>query len=64
MTRLTAYVAYAVGSAVFLAVAVARDSTAVVLGSALFLAGTLLLAVPEARRVRAHRRGRASAPHR
>lgn len=56
MSRVLAYVAYAVGSGVFLGVALSRGSTVVALGSALFLLGTLLLLVPEARqRSDAHR---------
>ena len=58
MTRLLAYTAYAVGSCVFLFVALSRGSTVVALGSALFLVGTLLLLLPEARRRSARCRAR------
>ena len=47
--RLAAYSAYAVGSTVFLFVAVRRGSELLVVGSVLFLLGTLLLLVPTAR---------------
>lgn len=50
MTRVLAYTAYVLGSGVFLGVALARGSAVVALGSGLFLVGTLLLLVPEARR--------------
>jgi hypothetical protein len=52
VTRVLAYAAYALGSCVFLGVALARGSTLVALGSVLFLVGTLLLLVPQVR----HRR--------
>ena len=55
--RLAAYSAYAAGSVVFLVVAVRRGSELSMLGSALFLLGTLLLLVPTARSERPrHRR--------
>jgi hypothetical protein len=50
VSRVLAYAMYALGSCLFLVVAVSRGSTVVALGSALFLLGTLLLLVPEARR--------------
>ena len=50
MNRLLAYTAYALGSCVFLGIALSRSSTVVAVGSALFLLGTLLLLVPEVRR--------------
>ena len=50
MTRVLAYVAYCFGSCVFLGIALSRGSTVVVLGSALFLVGTLMLLLPEVRR--------------
>ena len=48
MSRLLAYSAYAVGSLVFLGVAVSRGSLLIAAGSILFLLGTLLLLVPQA----------------
>ena len=50
MTRVLAYLAYGFGSCVFLGVALSRGSTVLALGSALFLLGTLMLLLPEARR--------------
>lgn len=50
MIQVLAYAAYAVGSGVFLGVALSRGSTVVAVGSVLFLIGTLLLLVPEVRR--------------
>lgn len=50
MTRVLAYLAYGLGSCVFLAVALSRGSTVLALGSALFLVGTLMLLLPEVRR--------------
>ncbi|MFP5219135.1 MAG: hypothetical protein ACLGIG_05270 [Actinomycetes bacterium] len=52
MTRWLAYAAYLAGSAVFLAVALRRDAPLVAVGSALFVLGTLLHLIPEARRRR------------
>lgn len=53
MTRLVlAYVAYALGSVVFLGIALSRGSLLLAAGSSLFLLGTLLLLVPQARRLR------------
>jgi hypothetical protein len=46
--RLLAYLAYAVGSVVFLGVALSKGSLMIAAGSALFLLGTLLLLVPQA----------------
>lgn len=55
MTRWLAYAAYLLGSVVFLAVAVRRGSPLIAVGSGLFVLGTLLYLVPEARRVRRER---------
>lgn len=46
MTRLVAYSAYAIGSAVFLAAAASRGNPLMATGSGLFLIGTLSLLVP------------------
>jgi hypothetical protein len=53
-----AYVAYAVGSVLFVILAVDRGSPLLVVGSALFLLGTLLFVVPKLTR---QRRGRHAA---
>jgi len=56
MTRWLAYAAYLAGSMVFLAVAVRRGAPLIAVGSGLFVLGTLLYLLPEARRSRAQRR--------
>ena len=53
--RFLAYSAYAVGSSVFLAVALSRGSLLLAAGSGLFLLGTLLLLVPQSAVIRARR---------
>jgi hypothetical protein len=50
--RLTAYACYAIGSCVFLVSGLVAGSPLVLAGSSLFLAGTVVLAVQELRRVR------------
>jgi hypothetical protein len=50
-----AYAAYAVGSAIFLVLAVGRGSVLLAAGSGLFLVGTLVLLVPQITRRRAGR---------
>ena len=53
--RLLAYACYALGSCVFLVSSLVQGSPLVLAGSALFLAGTIVLAVQEVRRARASR---------
>ncbi|HWG95194.1 MAG TPA: hypothetical protein VNU66_13330 [Mycobacteriales bacterium] len=55
MTRWAAYAAYLVGSAVFLLVALRRGAPLIAVGSALFVLGTLLYLVPDARQARRER---------
>jgi hypothetical protein len=56
------YLAYVVGSSVFLVAAVVKGSPLLLVGSALFLLGTLIFALPEL--VREARDGRRRAPDR
>ena len=56
MTRWLAYAAYLVGCVVFLLVAVRRGSPLIAAGSGLFVVGTLLYVLPEARQARRAKR--------